>query len=56
MYSLFSSNIVPKGHYSVIPKITFLLFFIINYIISEVVRKAVAIDENYNFANFEEEN
>ena len=29
MYSLFSSNIVSKGHYSVIPKIKFLLFFII---------------------------
>ena len=56
MYSLFSSRIVPKGHYSVIPKIKFLLFFIINYIVSEVVRKVVAIDENYNFANFEEEN
>ena len=54
MYSLFSSRIVPKGHYSVIPKIKFLLFFIINYIVSEVVRKVVAIDENYNFANFEE--
>ena len=56
MYSLFSSRIVPKGHYSVIPKIKFLLFFIINYIVSEIVRKVVAIDENYNFANFEEEN
>ena len=56
LISLLSSNIVPKGHYSVTPKIKFLLFFIINCIISEVVRKAVAIDENYNFANFEEEN
>ena len=52
------ATFVPKGHYSVIPKIKFLFFFIINYIISEVVLncKAVAIDQNHKFADFGEEN
>ena len=42
MYSLFSSNIVPKGLYSVVPKIKFLLFFIINYIENITVKKTFA--------------